>query len=130
MKKSQPQYLQASPSHGNTSTGQAAPTQAGSTCPATLLATAPSKMARVLAYLRHTGSLNRFEAARLVGDTCLNSTISALANNHGVTFERIPEKSPNNWGKPCDCIRYRIPESAQAQADRVLALLFKHKQAA
>ncbi len=95
--------------------------------PAQLLRTAPSKIARVLVYLRHFGSLNRFEAARQVGDTCLNSTIPALENNHGLTFEHMPEKAANHWGEPCDVKRYRLPESQHAQADKVLALMFARR---
>lgn len=94
------------------------------TSPAELLRTAPTKICRVLAYTRHFGTLNRFEAARLVGDTCLNSTIPALETNYGLTYQHIPEKSPNNWGKPCDCTRYALPESQHERADKVIAYMF------
>lgn len=94
------------------------------TSPAELLRTAPSKICRVLVYTRHFGTLNRFEAARAVGDTCLNSTIPALETNYGLTYQHIPEKSPNNWGKPCDCTRYALPESQHERADKVIAYMF------
>ena len=93
--------------------------------PNTLLRNAPSKIARLLVYLRHFGDLNRFEAARLVGDSCLNSTIPALESRHGLTFEHLPEKSPNRWGEPCDVIRYRLPISEHERADKVLARMFE-----
>lgn len=115
MKKATRSEEQSSQSHGQHTT---------SISPAALLETAPTKIARALVYLRHFGDLNRFEAARLVGDTCLNSTIPALETNYGLTFEHIPEKSPNHWGAPCDCTRYRLPESAHDRADKVLALMF------
>ena len=98
--------------------------------PSELLEKAPSKRARVLVYLRHFGTLNRFEAARLAGDTCLNSTIPALETMHGLTFEHIPEKVPNGWGAPSDCTRYRLPESQHTQADKALALMFSRRKKA
>lgn len=114
MKKATRSEEQGSQSHGDVTT----------LSPAKLFELAPTKIARALVYLRHFHPLNRFEAARLVGDTCLNSTIPALENNYGLTFEHIPEKSPNNWGAPCDCTRYRLLESAYDHADKVLALMF------
>jgi hypothetical protein len=94
------------------------------TSPAALLKTAPTKIARTLVYFRHYGPLNCFEASKWVGDTCLNSTIPVLENSYDLTFEHLQEKSPNNWGEPCDCTRYRLLESSYDQADKVLALMF------
>ena len=116
MKKSQPLSKLVNPSHGDITT---------SASPAVLLKTAPTKIARVLVYIRHFDTLNRFESSKWVGDTCLNSTIPVLENSYGLTFEHIPEKSPNNWGTPCDCTRYRLLESSHDQADKVLALMFE-----
>lgn len=82
----------------------------------------PSKIARVLAHLLNAGPLNRFEAER-IGDHCLNSTISDLANDHGLTFKRTPEKVPNHWGQPCDVIRYSLPRSEHRRARLVLDML-------
>jgi hypothetical protein len=115
-KASPPIHAEASHSPGNFNSTR--------TDPAELLRTAPTKIARVLVYLRHFNTLNRFEAARKVGDTCLNSTIPALETNYGLTFEHIPEKSPNNWGKPCDCTRYALPACAYERADKVIAKMF------
>lgn len=115
MKKANPPiHAEVSQSHGQSITSAAE-----------LLRTAPSKICRVLVYTRHFDALNRFEAARLVGDTCLNSTIPALETNYGVTYEHMPEKSPNNWGTPCDCTRYGLPVSQHEHADKVIALMFK-----
>lgn len=117
MKKANPPiHAEVSQSHGQFSSTSTSPTE--------LLRTAPSKIARVLVYLRHFATLNRFEAARLVGDTCLNSTIPALETNYGLTFTHTPEKSPNNWGKPCDCTRYALPACAYERADKVIARMF------
>lgn len=93
-----------------------------------LLRTAPTKIARLLVYLRHFGDLNRFESAPRVGDTCLNSSIPALESRYGLTFEHLPEKSPNRWGEPTDCVRYRLPASEHERADKVLARMFERSQ--
>jgi len=100
-----------------------------SASPAELLEQAPTKIARALVYFRHFGSLIRFEAEAL-GDHCLNSTIAKLANDYGLTFDRLPEKSPNHWGAPCDVIRYSLPESQYDRADKVLALMFSRTKGA
>ena len=115
MKKATRSEEQSSQSHGQSIT---------SANPAELLRTAPSKICRVLVYTRHFATLNRFEAARAVGDTCLNSTIPALETHYGLTYQHIPEKSPNHWGKPCDCTRYALPESQHERADKVIAYMF------
>ena len=115
-KASLPIHAEASPSHGQ-----------NITCPAELLRTAPSKIARVLVYVRHFDSLNRFEAARKVGDTCINSTIPALESQYDLSFEHIPEKAANHWGDPCGVTRYRLPASQHEQADKVLTMMFARK---
>ncbi|SFU07904.1 hypothetical protein [Pseudomonas marincola] len=83
---------------------------------------APSKISRVLEHLLRHGPLNRFEAER-IGDHCLHSTISSLANGYGLTFKRVPEKVPNHWGLPCDVIRYSLPRSERRRAKQVLDML-------
>lgn len=114
MKKAAPQSQQSSPSHGHDNPS-----------PAELVQTAPTKIARVLAYLLvPCNSLNRFEAEAL-GDHCLPSTISALEHRHGLQFQHQPEQVPNRWGKPCGVTRYRLPESQRERARQVLALLAK-----
>ena len=96
-----------------------------SASPADLLDKAPTKIARVLAYLLvPCNSLNRFEA-ELLGDHCLNSTVAKLAHSYGLKFQRQPEKVPNRWGAPCDVTRYSLPESQHKHARTVLALLNK-----
>ena len=81
-----------------------------------------SKIAQILAHLLNVGALNRFEAER-IGDHCLHSTISALANGYGLNFKRTPEKVPSHWGQPCDVIRYALPTSEHQKASDVLVLL-------
>ncbi|WP_054905021.1 hypothetical protein [Pseudomonas sp. NBRC 111144] len=82
----------------------------------------PSKIARVLAYMLHDGSLQRFEAERL-GDHCLHSTISSLANGYGLKFQRQLERVPNHWGEPCTVTRYALPASERRRASAVLEML-------
>lgn len=82
-------------------------------------AEAPTKIARILAYLLTGASINRFEAEDL-GDHCLPSTIAVLANRHGLGFQRQPEKVPNRWGKPCLVTRYSLPAGEHQQARTTL----------
>lgn len=98
MKKAAPQYQQDSPSHGKNST-------------------APTLLASVLEHLIFDGSLNKYEAARQLGDWSLHSTISTLANTYGVTFKRTPEKVPN---ARMPVTRYSITDSARSHARDVL----------
>lgn len=104
MKKATIPEEKRSQSHGNSNT------------------TPPTKIARILWHLLNGTTLNRFEAER-IGDHCLNSTISTLANSYGLTFSRTPEKSPNRWGAPCDCKRYGLPVSERQRAHNVLLML-------
>lgn len=104
MKKAARQYQQSSLSQGQSSTEAA------------------TKIARILAHLLTGASANRFEAEDL-GDHCLNSTISVLANRHGLTFQRQSERVPNRWGLPCLVTRYSLPASERDKASMVLAYL-------
>lgn len=82
----------------------------------------PTKTARILTVFMAGSSLNRFEA-ELIGDHCLHSTVSALANIHGLVFERKQERVPNHWGKPCTVTRYQLPESQRELGHKVLRKL-------
>lgn len=81
-----------------------------------------TKTARILAVFLAGASLNRFEAER-IGDHCLHSTVSALANNHGLLFDRKQERVPNHWGKDCTVTRYQLPDSQHEWGHRVLLKL-------
>ena len=81
-----------------------------------------TKIARILAHLLTGASLNRFEAERM-GDHCLPSTVAALANRHGLTFQRRAERVPNGWGEPCDVTRYSLPPCERKRARIVLLAL-------
>ncbi len=81
---------------------------------------AASNTMSILAYFLADASLNRIEAEPL-GGQCLNSTISELANRHGVTLKRTPEKVPNRWGKPCRITRYSVPATERDCANAIVA---------
>ena len=85
---------------------------------------APTKISRVLGHLLQDRRLNRFEAERL-GDHCLHSTISSLANGYGLNFSRLMERVPNHWGLPCLVTRYSLPASEHKRGRNVLAMLEK-----
>ncbi|WP_454838321.1 hypothetical protein [Pseudomonas mohnii] len=109
-KKDQPKKASPEKSHADhttTSTGKA-----------------PTKISRVLDFMLEDHSLNRFEAERL-GDHCLHSTISSLANGYGLKFERQIERVPNHWGEPCTVTRYTLPASEHRRARNVLLMLSK-----
>lgn len=110
MKKATLSEKKRSQAHGDNSTTQA-----------------PSKISRVLEYLVHGGSLNRFEAER-IGEHCLHTTISALSNSHGLLFVRMPESVPNRWGADCRVVRYRLAPSHLARARKLLALFYSRQQ--
>jgi hypothetical protein len=90
---------------------------------------APTKISRILTYLLYDGSLHRFEAERL-GDHCLHSTISALANGYGLKFERVLEQVPNHWGEDCTVTRYTLPVVERRRAHNILLTLCKRSEAA
>ncbi|MFJ3368938.1 hypothetical protein [Pseudomonas sp. NPDC086251] len=90
----------------------------------TSIGKAPTKISRVLEFMLQDRSLNRFEAERL-GDHCLHSTISSLANGYGLKFERQLEHVPNHWGEPCTVTRYTLPASERRRARNVLLMLNK-----
>ena len=82
--------------------------------------TAPTLIAAVLQHLLFAGSLNKYEAAKTLGDWSLHSTISDLANIYGVTFTRTKEIV----GKSRQPVsRYSITGPARDHAFRVLVLL-------
>lgn len=89
--------------------------------------TAPTLLASVLKHLLYDGSLNKFEAARKLGDWSLHSTISNLANNYGVSIKRTPEKLPHARQS---VVRYSITHSALNHAGHVLAQLGRRKNKA
>lgn len=83
---------------------------------------ARTKKARVLEYFIFQGSLNRFEAQH-IGDHCLHTTVSNLANRHGLEFIRTPEKVPNKWGAPSEVTRYQLADDQREKAVLILWLL-------
>lgn len=70
---------------------------------------------------------NRFEAER-IGDHCLHTTISTLANDYGLTFIRVWEQVPNRFGGKTRVVRYRLPTFERDRAAKLLDLLMKRSR--
>lgn len=73
----------------------------------------PIKLARVLHCLYEGFSLNRFEAASLLHDSCLNTTISDIRNDLNITIIGELEQVNGYMGNPTRCNRYKIDTSAK-----------------
>lgn len=74
------------------------------------------KKAICLSYL-YRRSLVQLEAFGLYGECCLHSTISDLANNHGLVFNRVREAHRHRNGGTVYFVRYTLmPESRPAAA--------------
>lgn len=71
----------------------------------------PVKVARVLHFLYDGGSLNRFEAAIKLHDTCLNSTISTIKNIHKIPIDKKSEVVRGYQNIETICCRYWMPKS-------------------
>ncbi len=57
-----------------------------------------TKKARALNHHAHYSSLNRFEASRQLYDSTLSSTVSAVANKHGIVFYKHWKAVPSRAG--------------------------------
>jgi|GEM_PF-5097486 len=86
-----------------------------------------SKLERVLLLLieRKNAGLFALEAIQLCGDTCLNSTVSTLANKYHLEIEREPHYHQREDGEAVRFTRYAIKRKEQRikalQALRVLS---------
>jgi hypothetical protein len=65
-------------------------------------------------------SLNRIEASILIGDTALNSTVSALHNLHGIEFNKWKEPYQHRGGEEILLTRYKVSESSFAAAYKLI----------
>lgn len=73
----------------------------------------PIKIGRVLHGLCCGNSYNRFDAEKQLADHALNSTISALANDHHIEINRQWEIVPGYRGKATMCVRYSIKNTQE-----------------
>lgn len=85
----------------------------------------PVKIARVLHYLYEGGTLNRFEAASMLHDTCLNSTISSIRNNLYIAIEGQSEVVKGYKGLETICNRYWLV-GIPANVETAYQVLVKH----
>ena len=66
--------------------------------------------------------LTRFDAEGL-GDHCLNSTISALSNQHGLEFPRRWVKVPNRFGGETLCKEYTANDEDKTYINKYLGVI-------
>ena len=66
------------------------------------------------------GSMNKLDALRLYGDTCLNTTISELSNYQGFRFIRKNEVHINKAGGRTHFTRYWLAEEDKARAIKMI----------
>ena len=67
-------------------------------------------------------SMNRLEALSLYGDTCLNTTVSALVNDHGISFNKKKEPHTNQAGGTVYFTRYRLADESKDRAYQLIQL--------
>lgn len=85
----------------------------------------PVKLARVLHCLYEGASINRFEASYLLHDSCLNTTISDIRNDLGITITGVLEQVNGYMGHPTRCNRYKIDISVK-NMDRARHILIDY----
>lgn len=64
--------------------------------------------------VRQSEGLNQLEALGLYGETCLHSTVSTLANNHGINFRRRREPHKHRGGGTTHFMRYWLNDASHA----------------
>ncbi len=67
-------------------------------------------------------SMNRLEALSLYGDTCLNTTVSSLVNDHGISFVKKMEPYINQAGGTVHFTRYRLADESKDRAYQLIHL--------
>jgi len=67
-------------------------------------------------------SMNRLEALSLYGDTCLNTTVSALRVKHGITFIKELEPHLNQAGGTVRFTRYWLADESIERAYQLIKL--------
>lgn len=69
-----------------------------------------TKNERVFKALVSGRSFNRFEAARVLHDHCLHSTVATLERKHHITISRKYETVRGYMGSSTKCCRYWVAE--------------------
>lgn len=67
-------------------------------------------------------SMNRLDALNLYGDTCLNTTVSALVKEHGFTFIKKMEPHLNQTGGSVRFTRYWLADESKERAHQLIKL--------
>ncbi len=73
----------------------------------------------VLEALIHS-KLNRIEAAHLIGDSALNSTVSHLQQAHCIAFTKSKEPFTHRGGESIPLTRYQVSEGGIELAWKVI----------
>lgn len=66
------------------------------------------------------GPMNGLEALSLYGDTCLNTTISILTHQHGMSFNKVLEPHNNRAGGTVYFKRYWLKQEHHTHALRLV----------
>lgn len=79
------------------------------------------KIYRVLDRLASGASLNRWQAAFELSDSCLHSTVAEIEGRFRLRVDRSPEVVRGYQGAPAHCKRYWLDtEQQRAQARKIL----------
>jgi hypothetical protein len=77
---------------------------------------------------RTENGLNQLEAFAAYGETALHSTISALANDHGLLIKRVREPHIHRHGTLTHFHRYSLSSiDSMAHAKHLVAAYAKHR---
>lgn len=93
--------------------------------PATATRAATSKkLPKKIIALKHlmSRSLTTLEALSLYGETALHSTVSELANTHGLDFNRVREPHINQAGSTVYFVRYALSHDSVEAAHKLIEL--------
>lgn len=66
--------------------------------------------------LRGSEGMNKLDALKEYGDTCLNTTVSDLYHQHGIKFKRVTETVINRVKLPTPFTRYSLESMASQQS--------------
>lgn len=81
-----------------------------------------AKIRKIITFFANGGSLNRFEA-ELIGDHCLNSTISTIKHSYRLKVSWQWERVPTRFATETRVKRYSLAPDQQEKAKNLLLLL-------
>jgi hypothetical protein len=72
--------------------------------------------------------MTRSDAWNLIGDSCLNTTVSTLQNKHGIRIDREWIDAPTRYGETTQIKRYWLAESSRTRLIESLGVGGSHGQ--